>query len=125
MPKTISRNTEITNQFMELLQDHLKEIFAGKAERRFHAKDFASKLFISSIHLSNTIQLTTGKSPCDFMEESLLAEAQRLLRETNIPVAEIGYRFAYADPGNFTKFFKGMCGMTPLQYRKQLTIDNG
>lgn len=119
MPKTISRNEEIRDEFLKLMQEHLDELFAGKAEKRFHAADFASRMFISSIHLSNTILLTTGRSPCDFMEEALLAEAQRLLRETDLSIADIGYRFVYNDPSNFTKFFKVMCGLTPMQYRKQ------
>lgn len=122
MPKTISRSEEIRDQFLQLMQEHLAELFAGKAEKRFHAVDFASRMFISSIHLSNTILLTTGRSPCDFMEEALLTEAQRLLRETDMSIADIGYRFVYNEPSNFSKFFKGMCGLTPMQYRKKNTV---
>ena len=113
-----SRNTQITKDFLELLHIHLAELQKGIAEKRFSAKDFAARLFISPVHLSNTIQLTTGKSPCDFMEEHILAGSQRMLKETALSIADIGYKFAYNDPTNFTKFFKGMCGQTPLQYRK-------
>ena len=124
MSKKVSRNTEITEQFLQLVQQNLRDMYAGKAEKRFHAQDFAAEMFLSKIHLSNTIHLTTGKSPCDFMEEGILTQAQRLLRETDLSIADIAYRFVYNDPGNFTRFFKGMCGMTPKEYRKQLIISN-
>lgn len=118
--KVLSRKDEITTDFFRLVDQHFSELLAGQAESRFHAVDFARLLFIHPRHLTNTIKLTTGRSPCDFMEERILAEAQRLLRETELSVADIGERFAYFEPGNFIKFFKGMCGTTPLQYRKSL-----
>lgn len=116
------RNEQITEDFLKLASAHLEDLKNGRAEKRFHTRDFAARLFVAPGHLSNTIQLTMGKSVCDFMEENILSEAQRLLKETDLPVAEIGYKFMYNDPSNFTKFFKGMCGMTPLQYRSGFSL---
>ncbi len=116
--KVLSRKEEITADFLVLLEKYFDDLLHGKADHLFHTKDFAAQLFIHPVHLSNTIKLTTGKSPCNFLEERILAESQKMLMETSMPVKEIGYRFLYDDPTNFTKFFKGMCGLTPLQYRK-------
>lgn len=118
--KLITRKDEITEGFFKLVDAHISELMQGTVNRRFHARDFASMLFIDSGHLSNTLKLTTGKSPCDFMEQRIMAEAEKLLKETTLSVAQIDYKFAYNDPTNFTKFFKGMAGITPLQYRKKL-----
>lgn len=114
----MSRKEEITEDFLKLYQDHLIELFAGKARRRMHTSDYAVRLFIHPRHLTNTLLLTTGKSPCEFMEAAITAEAQRLLKETDLSIAAIGERFAYDEPTNFVKFFKGMTGTTPLRYRK-------
>ncbi|AWA30109.1 AraC family transcriptional regulator [Flavobacterium magnum] len=116
--KILSRKDEITADFLQLYEAHLAELFAGKANYRMSSSKFAEKLFIHPGHLTNTLKLTTGKSPCDFMEEAILREAQRLLRDTDASVADIALIFAYDEPTNFIKFFKGMCGITPLQYRK-------
>lgn len=116
--KIIARKDEITADFLQLYEQHLAELFAGKASHRMTSSKFAEKLFIHPGHLTNTIKLTTGKSPCDFMEEGIAAEAQRLLEQTDMHVADIAMKFAYDEPTNFIKFFKGMTGMTPLQYRK-------
>ncbi len=118
--KILARKDQITTDFLALYHAHLAELFAGKVNYRMTSSKYAEKLFIHPGHLTNTIKLTTGKSPCDFMEEGITAEAQRLLRETNHSVAEIAMTFAYDEPTNFIKFFKGMTGMTPLQYRKSI-----
>ena len=118
--KLLARKDEITNDFLKIYRAHLDELFAGKARHRLTSSGFAEKLFIHPGHLTNTLKLTTGKSPCDFMEEAIAAEACRLLAETDLSVAEIAMRFAYEEPTNFIRFFKVMVGKTPLQYKKSL-----
>ena len=118
--KILSRKDEITRDFLKLVDDHVNDLLNQKAHKRFSASDFAALLFIAPRHLTNTTKLTIHKSPCDVMEERLLLEAQLLLKNTTVTVAEIAYRFGYSDSTNFIKFFKGMYGKTPLQYRKQI-----
>lgn len=117
--KILQRKDEITADFLKIYEAHLADLFAGKVNYRMTSSKFAEKLFIHPGHLTNTIKLTTGKSPCDFMEHGIVTEAERLLRETDRSIAEIAMTFAYEETTNFIKFFKGMTGMTPLQYRKQ------
>ena len=123
LPETLTRKDEITSSFLQLMEEHIADLLNGRAESRFSSAEFARRLFVHPRHLTNTLRETTGRSPCDFMEQRIFSEAQQRLRDTNMPVAEIGYLFAYNDPTNFTKFFKGMAGITPLQYRKQQQAD--
>ncbi|RFM26296.1 helix-turn-helix domain-containing protein [Deminuibacter soli] len=116
----ISRKDEITAAFFELVETHLAELKQRKVIRRFAAHDFAAQLFIHPRHLSNTIKLTTGQSPCTIMEERVTSEAQQMLADTSLSVAEVGERFGYVESSSFIKFFKGMTGTTPLQYRKKI-----
>lgn len=117
--KILTRKDEITADFLKLLDEHLDDILAGKIQDMYHIKDFASVLHIHPTHFSNTIKLTTGKSPCDFMEKRIMDEAKKMLANTTLPIADICYRLTFNEPTNFTKFFKAMEGMTPKQYRKQ------
>lgn len=117
--KLLTRKDEITADFFRLLDEHISNILEGKVQEMFHIKDFAALLHIHPTHFSNTIKLTTGKSPCDFMEVRLAEEAKKMLRDTAMPIADICYRLTFHEPTNFTKFFKTMEGMTPRQYRKQ------
>ena len=120
LPKKVhTRKEEITADFETLVEEHISDLVHNKAQKLYHARDFAALLFIHPRHLTNTIKLTKGKSPCEIMEERIMHEAQNLLLTTNIPVSEIAARFTYYNATNFIKFFRNMCGVTPLQYRKQ------
>lgn len=119
--KILSRKDEITAQFLDLMEQHVADVLAGRTDVLLRGHDFAARLFIHHNHLTNTIKLTTGKSPCEFMEERVLHEAQKLLLETDLSVSDIAYKFGYREPTNFIKFFRNMCGTTPLRYRKQNT----
>jgi len=114
-----ARAQEITEDFLKLYHEHLGELFAGRANFRMSTSQYAEKLFINKRHLTNTLKSTTGQSPCSFMENAIAAEARRLLLETELSITDISLRFAWDEPGNFVKFFKGMTGQTPLQFRKK------
>jgi len=117
--KILARQHEITADYKRLVASHVADIAAGRATEMFEIRDFASQLCIHATHLSNTIKLTTGQSPCFFFEAEILAVAQGLLRDTTRPVADIAASLTY-DPSNFTKFFKRFAGTTPKQYREQV-----
>jgi AraC family transcriptional regulator, regulatory protein of adaptative response / methylphosphotriester-DNA alkyltransferase methyltransferase len=117
--KILTRKDEITATFFSLLDKHIDDVLSGKVDHTYKIKDFAALLFIHPTHFSNTIKLTTGKSPCDFAEERFISEAKKMLTETPMAIAEIGYRLTYKDPTNFTKFFKTMTGKTPKQFRNE------
>lgn len=116
--KILARQQEITAAFLRHVDQHLDDILKGKAADMFEIRDFAALQFIHPTHLSNTIKLSTGKSPCDFVEAKIMDICRALLRNTDQPVAEIAARLTF-DPSNFTKFFKRFEGLTPRQYREQ------
>jgi AraC-like DNA-binding protein len=114
----MSRQEEIKAAFLQLVDQHMDDLLHGRTGRRYSAGDFARLLFIHPRHLTDTIKLTTGRSPCDIMEERFMMEAHRMLRETTLSIADIGGKLGWNDPSNFTKFFRNMSGITPMQYRK-------
>jgi AraC-like DNA-binding protein len=118
--RILTRKDEITVNFLNILNEHIDAIIEGRVDHMYRIKDFASRMFIHPTHLSNTIKLTTGKSPCDFMEERIVLEAKKMLSETSMTVAEICYRLTFHEPTNFTKFFKTMTGETPSSFRKKI-----
>jgi AraC family transcriptional regulator, regulatory protein of adaptative response / methylphosphotriester-DNA alkyltransferase methyltransferase len=123
IPKKIfQRQHEITADFLREVDNHLNDILQGKTTRMFEIKDIAEIMHIHPTHLSNTIKLTTGQSPCFFFEEKIMAIAKKMLGETRIPIADIATSLTF-DPSNFTKFFKRFAGSTPKQYREQVIND--
>ena len=116
--KIRSRKDEITTSFMQLVDQHIDDLLHDRADHLFKPRDFAAQLHIAAVHLTNTIKLTLNTSPCEIMEDRIILEARKLLDTTDLTVAGIGYKLGYQEPTNFTRFFKGLTGITPLQYRK-------
>ena len=111
------RQKEIVANYLQQLDLHLSDLKVGLAEKTFEIKDLADLLFVSPKHLSNTIQVVLGKSPCDIYEERLMEISKELLLTTNKPISHIAQTLTF-DPSNFTKFFKSYEGITPKQFRE-------
>lgn len=121
--KILSRQHEITSDFLKEVDKHLADIIEGRALDMYEIRDIADIMHIHPTHLSNTIKLTTGKSPCSFFEARIMDIAKFMLRETNTPVAQIAAKLTF-DPSNFTKFFKRFEGITPKQYREEVFVSS-
>lgn len=113
-----ARQKEIVKNYLVQLDKHINDLRNGKAENTFEIKDFADMLHIHPTHLSNTINEVLQQSPCDLYENKLVNLAKELLKDTNLPIAEIA-RQLFFDPSNFTKHFKRYAGTTPKQYRNE------
>ena len=70
-------------------------------------------------YLSAKITKELGKGFFDLLNDKRLSVAKKLLRETDITIADITYMIGYNDPSYFYKMFKKKCGETPLHYRKR------
>jgi AraC-like DNA-binding protein len=115
--KILSRQHEITEDYLRELDKHLLDIVEGRVTEMMEIQDIAHILHIHPIHLSNTIKLATGYSACHFYQEKILNIAKAMLEDNKMPVSSIARLLTY-DPSNFTKFFKTFMNMTPKQYRE-------
>jgi AraC family transcriptional regulator len=55
------------------------------------------------------------------MCERQVERAERLLRETSFPIAEIAARCAFGTPMTLRRSFAALRGMTPYEYRQEIT----
>ena len=70
--KILARQKEITSDFLKIVDDNLADVLSGKSEEIYEIRDVAEKMHIHPRHLSNTIKLVTGNSPCSFVEDKIL-----------------------------------------------------
>lgn len=117
--KILARQHEITADFLRLIDVHLADVVAGRTTEMLEIRDFADQLHIHPTHLSNTIKLTTGHSPCYYFEARIMDVARQQLADPARSVADIAAGLTF-DASNFTKFFKRFEGRTPKQYREQV-----
>ena len=116
--KILARQHEIFADYLRELDKHLDDVMQERVTDMFEIRDFAAILHIHPTHLTNTIKLTSGKPPCFFFEEKIMAIAKDMLQR-NTPIKEVAYKLTF-DASNFTKFFKRFEGITPKQYREQV-----
>jgi len=105
--KILARQHEITVDFLNAVEKHIGDVLDNKAEVMWEIRDFADHLHIHPTHLSNTIKLVTGKSPCFFVEEKIMIIAKDLLADHSRSINEIATILTF-DPSNFTNFLNGL-----------------
>lgn len=79
--------------------------------------DVARNVFISPSYLSKLIKTQTGRSFRHLVNMTRIAEAVRLLENTEKPLSEIAFLTGFEDHSYFTKVFKRHTGMNPSDYR--------
>lgn len=114
--KQLSRNDEITRDYLAFLDQHIADLLAGRETEMLHINKIAQRLFISPGHLTNTLKLTTGHHPCYFFDLKIIEETNKLLLNTKLSASEIARRLSF-DPSNFVKFYRSFAGITPTQFR--------
>ena len=98
----------------------LAEVFGFVEERyseRVSLRDVARAVDLSPGHLTTVVRRKTGRTVVEWIAERRLAQARRLLVETDLAVEEVGHRVGYNDPTYFVKSFRRAHGTTPLGWR--------
>jgi AraC family transcriptional regulator, transcriptional activator of pobA len=99
----------------------LAEVFSY-IEDRYHEpislRDVAQAVSLSRGYLTTVVRRKTGRPVQEWIVERRMAEARRLLVETDLAVEEVGRRVGYRDPGYFVRAFRRAHGTTPLGWRR-------
>lgn len=64
----------------------------------------------------------TGITPIEYLQQTRIEAAKRLLERTGQQMTEIIFNSGYSDPKAFRKVFKKSVGMTPTQYREKFQV---
>lgn len=73
---------------------------------------------VSESTLRRLFKTYMGKSIYEFTKETKVLYAAHLLMTTTTSISEIGYQLGYESPSYFTKTFREVFGVSPLEYRK-------
>ena len=72
---------------------------------------------ISKYHLQRSFSRHFGQSPGEYLTQLRLMHAKELLRATDLPISEVGYRVGMENTSYFISIFHTREGATPQQYR--------
>ncbi len=102
---------EIIRQIHKQLIEHM--------EQRFTIEALAKQYLMNPTTLKAMFKSVYGTSIAAHMKQHRMAQAARLLRETNLSVAEIAGRVGYDSQSKFAAAFKGVYQSLPTEYRKK------
>lgn len=89
----------------------------ARSREPFTIEQAAALAGYSAHHFSRKFSATFGKSFPDFLLESRLIHAKRLLASTQLSVKQIALETGFSQASYFSSCFRRAEGMTPLQFR--------
>ncbi len=101
---------------------HLVQLALERLARAYRKpplfKELARELGINPNKLQASFKAAFGITMADYCLERRMREAQQLLLEAKLSVAEVAERVGYGHQSNFAAAFSGHLGMSPREYRK-------
>ncbi|MEQ9290245.1 MAG: AraC family transcriptional regulator [Cyclobacteriaceae bacterium] len=82
--------------------------------------DYAALMNLSVHRLNSICKSTCNMTVADLIKQRLLVEAKNLITHTGLNISEIAYSLNFSDSSNFTKFFRSLTRLTPVEYRSRL-----
>ncbi len=76
----------------------------------------AGCLSVTPARLWLAVKRLTGQTPSEIINKRILIEAQSLLRHSSLTVSEIADLLDFKEKSHFTRFFKNITGMSPIDY---------
>lgn len=87
----------------------------------FLVEDLCKEMGMSRVYFYKKILALTDKSPSEFIRFIRLKRAADLLEKSQLFVNEIAFQVGFNDPKYFRKYFKEEFGVTPNEYKRNLS----
>jgi transcriptional regulator GlxA family with amidase domain len=97
----------------------VKKWLAGRIAQPYDLAALARAFHVSTRTMLRRFRDETGQSPLDYLQQTRIDTAKRLLEEPDHTVASAMKRVGYADLASFRRLFAARAGMTPAAYRRQ------
>ncbi len=108
--KDMSRKQTYFRKFLSDLRNHFR------SER--NVGFYAERACVSAKYFSTVVREVSGRSPSQWIDECVVAEAKNLLRFSDMSIQEISYELNFPSQSYFGRYFKKHTGMSPRTYRR-------
>jgi transcriptional regulator GlxA family with amidase domain len=98
---------------VELMHAHFGE--------KLSVPDLAKNVNCSESYFSRLFKQETGTAPAEYIIKIRIDKAKKLLSSTAKNATEIALKCGFASTAHFSGTFRKLVGVSPLQYRKNVT----
>lgn len=109
-------NRDVLQRFESLLNDYLHSDMTA-ANGVPQVSYFADHVHLSPNYFGDLIKKETGKSAQEYIQFFLIERAKDMIIGSSKTISEIAYSLGFAYPQHFSRLFKRETGMTPNEYR--------
>ena len=102
---------------MQSIKHYIEENFA---DPQLSVSSIANSFFISNAYLSRVFRRFCHQTCIEYITQVRMEQAQRLLENTEIRIADIAEKTGYSSVYYFSVQFKKLTGETPGEYRKRM-----
>ncbi|MRT92819.1 AraC family transcriptional regulator [Ancylomarina sp. 16SWW S1-10-2] len=122
--KRITKNNEgiISMNRYDAIMSKFEQIILSNDNTFLSVNEYASKMNISPIYLTECVKKATGKSAQKIIIDYKILYAQTLLHQEEKSIADIADSLGFNEAANFNQFFKRNTGITASQFRKKQRI---
>jgi transcriptional regulator GlxA family with amidase domain len=106
---TRSREQTTFDRFIQLVNQYCRE--------HHQIAYYADRMCLTERYLGTVIRQTSGTTAKDWIDRALITQAKVLLRHSDHSVLQISEELNFPNPAFFSKYFKRLTAMTPLEYR--------
>ena len=120
----ISRNLIGANRADNSLENEVElamHYFRENYRVEINVEDYALSRGMSASNFYRIFKQISGSTPLQFILKLRLSNAQNLLENSNLTIAEIASAVGYENPLYFSRLFHKHIGVSPYEYRKMRT----
>jgi AraC-like DNA-binding protein len=97
---------------MAFMNEHIHELIS--------LEDLSRAARFSPSHLHYIFKTSTGRAPIEYFLRVKIRAAARDVYFSNVPIKDIAETYGIEDPYYFSRLFKKIMGMAPMQYRRRM-----
>ena len=113
------RNAAIDEQEQpSVLAHRVRQYLDEHHNEQLTLREAAERLHISEYYLAHVFKQEFGLPPMQYVMKRRIGEAQELLMNTDLPIAEIADRLGYSSVCHFNAMFKKNVGLPPGKFRQ-------
>ncbi len=115
------KEIEITSMDERFVQKAVSIVEQNISNTEFLVEDLCKEMGMSRVYFYKKILALTDKTPSEFIRFIRLKRAADLLLKSQKFVNEIAFEVGFNDPKYFRKYFKEEFGVTPNEYKKNIS----